>query len=498
MMNYVFFFPDEYRASSMGCYGNTYVKTPNFDRLAAEGTLFENNYSAHPVCVASRCSLMTGWYPHVAGFRTLKHYLQPWHPNFLQYIHDAGFEVHVYGKNHMFSEEVYFDCIDKYLYVDFGHGNGKHYKGNVPGAKEQDGDMNGGGRNKASLGGIAGEVKDYTMLLDPIPGDELEHLNDTKCVEAAVRAIREWKPGDKPFFIFLPTFFPHAPYSITQHFMDMYQAEDLPILPPDLEGKPELQKLIRQYRELGDTDEMVYRKIHAAYLAMCSYTDMLLGRVLEALKESGLEDNTTVIASSDHGDWAGDWGLIEKWPNAMDDDLTKVPLIIRRPGQPAGHRVEELTQTFDIFPTICEWEGIEIKHDQFGISLAKQVAGANGDPERVVFCEGGYDTREPHCFEGTGGFAAFMKPHTIYYPKMIQQQKSPESVCRVVMLRNSRYKLNVRTNGDNELYDMKSDPTELHNLYNEDSYQGLVNELQKEMLTWMIHTSDTVPREGHE
>ena len=91
-----------------------------------------------------------------------------------------------------------------------------------------------------------------------------------------------------------------------------------------------------------------------------------------------------------------------------------------------------------------------------------------------------------------------MKPHTIYYPKMIQQQKSPESVCRVVMLRNSRYKLNVRTNGDNELYDMKSDPTELHNLYNEDSYQGLVNELQKEMLTWMIHTSDTVPREGHE
>lgn len=107
-------------------------------------------------------------------------------------------------------------------------------------------------------------------------------------------------------------------------------------LPPDLQGKPELQNLIRKYRELGDTDEMVFKKIHAVYLGMVSYTDMLLGRVLDALDRTGLAANTTVIASSDHGDWAGDWGLVEKWPNAFDDDLTRVPLIIRRPGCPGG------------------------------------------------------------------------------------------------------------------------------------------------------------------
>ena len=116
-MHYVFFFPDEMRASALGAYGNPAAVTPNFDRLAAEGTLFENNYTQHPVCVPSRCSLMTGWYPHVSGFRTLRHVMHPYHPNFLRYIHDAGFETHVYGKNHMFDEDTYFGCVDKYLYV---------------------------------------------------------------------------------------------------------------------------------------------------------------------------------------------------------------------------------------------------------------------------------------------------------------------------------------------------------------------------------------------
>lgn len=494
-MHYVFFFPDEMRASALGAYGNPAALTPNFDRLAAEGTLFENNYTQHPVCVPSRCNLMTGWYPHVSGFRTLRHVMHPYHPNFLRYIHDAGFETHVYGKNHMFDEETYFGCVDKYLYVDFGHGDVKVHQGNVPMAeriiKKEDPDR---AKSAAALFG----VKDYTMLLDPMDDSELEEINDTCCVEAAIEAIRGWKEGDKPLFIFLPTFYPHAPYTITKQFVDLYDPEKLPdVLPPDLEKKPRLQALIRHYRELGDTDPIVYKKVYAVYLAMCSYSDMLLGRVLDALDETGLAADTTVIASSDHGDWAGDWGLIEKWPSGMDDDLTKVPLIIRRPGGASGHRVKELTQTFDIFPTICDWENIEIRHDQFGLSLARQVDGEAGDPDRVVFCEGGYDEREPHCFEGTPKFRYFMVPGSIYYPKMIQQQEAPKSVCRTVMMRTPKYKLNIRTDGDNELYDMENDPRELNNIYSEPSMASTVQALKDQMLVWLIGTSDTVPREGH-
>ena len=486
-MHYVVFFPDELRAGSLSCYGNQVVKTPHFQRLADEGTLFENNYTTHPVCVASRVSLMTGWYPHVAGFRTLKHMLEPYHPNFLRYIHDAGYETHVYGKNHMFSEDVYFGCVDKYLYVDFGHISGKHYKGNVDIGVAED----------AGLGSMVKLFGDYTMLHDPLPDAVMEHMNDTRCVQAAVKAIREWKPGDKPMFIFIPTFFPHAPYAITEHFHHMYDPDACPVQPRDLPGRPGFEALIRKWRETNETDESVLRKIHAVYLGMCSYADMLLGRVLYALDETGLAADTTVIASSDHGDWAGDRGLIEKWPSAMDDDITKVPLIIRRPGCPNGHRVKELTQTFDIFPTICGWENIRIRHDQFGISLKEQVSGAPGDPDRAVFCEGGYDAREPHCFEGTLSYAAIMQPGSIYYPKLIQQQKEPESVARTVMIRTPRYKLNIRTSGDNELYDMQSGPPEADNLYLKPENAGLVNGLQAKMLNWLIHTSDTVPWKGH-
>lgn len=471
-MNYVFFYPDEMRADSLACYGNPTVRTPNYDRLANEGVLFEQNYTQHPVCVPSRCSLMTGWYPHVEGFRTLRNFLQPHHPNFFRYLKEAGFEIHLYGKNHVFSDETFKECIDVW--------------------KEQTYE------SKDSAAGIKLKSNDYTMLFDAMPDDVLEEISDTKFVNIGTEVIKNRKEGDKPFFLFLPLFYPHAPYSITEEFHNMYDPNNLPPLrPSDLEGKPRFHKLIRKYRKLDDTEESVFRKIQAVYLGMVSYTDMLLGRILDALDESGLSEDTTIIVCSDHGDWAGDYGLVEKWPNAFDDTIVKVPLIIRSPGCAAGHRVKELVESIDIMPTVLDMEGINCRHDHFGKSLKAQINGTPGDPSRVVYCEGGYDTREPHCFEGTEKFKMFMSEDNIYYPKMIQQQKDPESVCRGTMMRTTRYKLIIRSNGENELYDLKGDPKELKNLYNDPAYKDTVSDLQQQMLTWFVHSSDVVPWENH-
>lgn len=476
-MNYVFFFPDELRAKSLSCYGNPYIKTPNFDRLAEEGTLFEQNYTTHPVCVASRCSLFTGWFPHVSGFRTLRYYLQPHHPNFMQTMKDAGFETFLFGKNHVFSKEVFKKCVDHFVFEDFADSIKSKSKG------------------KKLHTSVGISVKDYTMLLDPLPDDMLEELDDTLSVQAAIDVIRNRKKSDPPFFIYIPTLMPHPPYKMVKRYYNAIADDSLPpVLPSVSENVPGYRRLIREYRQLGETDEHIFRKIHAVYLGMCLYSDMLLGRILDALEETGLWQDTTVVCSSDHGDWAGDYGLVEKWPNAFDDDITRVPLIIRTPGGAKGHRVKELTQTFDIFPTILDLEQIEIEHTQFGVSLKKQLFGDPGDETRTVYCEGGYDTHEPHCFEGTKDFAHFMVKDNVYYPKMIQQQERPESVCRGTMMRNARYKLNIRTNGENELYDMLSDPDELNNLYYAPDMQTIVNEMQNEMLQWYIHTSDVVPK----
>ena len=106
-MNFIFFMPDELRAESVGCYGNALAPTPNIDALAAEGTRFDQCHVQHSVCTPSRCSMMTGWYPHVRGHRTLWHMLRPDEPNLLRYLKQAGYQVHWYGKNDLLAQESF-------------------------------------------------------------------------------------------------------------------------------------------------------------------------------------------------------------------------------------------------------------------------------------------------------------------------------------------------------------------------------------------------------
>lgn len=104
----------------------------------------------------------------------------------------------------------------------------------------------------------------------------------------------------------------------------MYDLDDLPPLRPVVaEGKPDYHRLIRLYCDLEKVDESIPRKIMAVYQGMTSYVDHILGQLLAALEETGQLEETAIIASSDHGDWAGDYGLVEKWPSGLDDALTR-------------------------------------------------------------------------------------------------------------------------------------------------------------------------------
>ena len=103
-MNFIFFFPDEMRASSVSCFGNSVVKMPNYDRLASEGVCFDDCSVQNPVCSPSRCCTMTGLYPHNNGHRTLWHLLRPHESNLFGYLKDAGYDIAWYGKNDLFSQ----------------------------------------------------------------------------------------------------------------------------------------------------------------------------------------------------------------------------------------------------------------------------------------------------------------------------------------------------------------------------------------------------------
>jgi arylsulfatase A-like enzyme len=467
-VNIIYVNPDEMRADALSCYGHPLAQTPHFDRLAAEGTRWDQCHVQHTVCTPSRCSFMTGWYPHSAGHRTLWHPLQPHEPNTMRYLKEGGYEVHWLGKNDCLAPGAFESSVTKI----YGAGQG----------------VAGSSQNVFQKG----EPGYYSFLNTALDGPP----RDAMFYERAIEYIINRRVGDAPFFMFLATGFPHPIYHAPEPWHSMYDPDDLPPLRPVVaEGKPDYHKLIRQYRDLEKVDESVLRKIMAVYLGMTSYVDHLLGQLLAALEETGQLEETAIIAFSDHGDWAGDYGLVEKWPSGLDDALTRVPLIARVPGGARGHVVEEPVELFDIVPTTLELAGIEARHTHYARSLVPQLRGAAGDPERAVFAEGGYDLHEPHCLEGKPSDGIAGNPDGIYYPKGMQQQEHPESVCRATMIRTATHKLVWRPHGVSELYDLAEDPCELRNVFDQPACAEVQRHLERRLLDWQVLTADAVPFE---
>lgn len=151
-----------------------------------------------------------------------------------------------------------------------------------------------------------------------------------------------------------------------------------------------------------------------------------------------------------------------------------MPFVVRLPRGARGHVVPELVELFDLAPTVLELAGIEARHTQFGRSLVPQLRGATRDPGRAAFAEGGYDPHEPHCFEGHVGGDQFLRdPSHIYWPKANLQQTAPLSVCRAAMIRTRDHKLVRRPLERSELYDLRADPQELRNVYDDPRYAGV-------------------------
>lgn len=481
-MNFIFFFPDEMRAESLGCYGHPVVRTPNLDKLASEGVRFDQCHVQNPVCSPSRCSLMTGWYPHTAGHRTLWHLLRPHEPSLFRYLKRAGYQIKWYGKNHLYSEPYLEEIMGEEARQDPAE-LFKTFSGDFKKKNPYDKD----------------DPRFYSFLLEPEEDQALESTETAQAIRKAVAFLQSEEAREKPFMLYLPTLLPHAPYVVPEPYHSMYRGAALPELRPSgLGGKPSYHELIRQYRRLDRIQDDTLQRIQEVYLGMISYVDWSFGQLMSALEESGLADRTTVIVASDHGDYAGDYGLVEKWPNAMEDVLTRVPLIIRSPGNQAGHTVPEQVELFDVMATVLDLAGLEAEHDHFAQSLVPQLQGAGGDPERAVFADGGYDTREPHCFEGDPVRDAWFanRPDSVYWPKARQQQEHPMSVGRTTMLRTNEYKLIRRHEDRSELYDLKEDPLELRNVYDDARYSDVRARLESRLLEWYLHTSDVVPRDS--
>lgn len=462
--NLILFFPDEMRADSLACYGNPATKTPNFDRLASEGARFENCHVQYPVCGASRCSLLTGWPTSVRGHRSLYYFLRPEEPNMFRYLKNAGYDVFWFGKNDALAQQSFEGSVTEWR--------------DAPGA--------GGGagvRAPASNG--------PTTMLFPGGGDRRQ-TGDYRLLQMAIKVL-ERKEASRPFCIFLPLTQPHPPYTVPADFDTLYKPGDLPpLIPPDLPNKPNFFQAMREKYGLKAVSDAELRKVRATYYGQVSYSDWLLGELMEALERTGRAKDTALVASSDHGDYAGDYGLIEKWPSGLESCLTHVPLIARVPGGSPGYVGREMNELYDVMPTFLDLAGTRATHTHFARSLLPQIHGASGDPKRAAFSEGGYNTYEPQAFEPLLG--------GLYSPKTELQNERPETISRCASIKTTRHTYIARPGGQSELYDRQSDPGETRNLIDSKAHEGVREELQLRLMNWYIDTtgvpaSDKDPRD---
>jgi arylsulfatase A-like enzyme len=464
--NLILFMPDELRADALNCFGNQLTRTPNFDKLAQEGTRFSNCHVQYPVCGASRCSLLTGWPTSVRGHRSLFYFLRPNEPNLFRYLRQAGYDVYWYGKNDALAAESFCDSVTMWNYPeeDSGATPGEHATAPPPGARNP---------NRYSF-------------IGPQKGDRRKTAEYGR-IQSAIRILNQ-KERDRPFCIFLPLISPHPPYAPPEDFYSMYSPADIHGLRPhNLSRRPSYMEGIRKEYGLDRMPEDTFRKARALYYGMVSYSDWLLGELLEAVDKTNHERDTAVFVLSDHGDYAGDYGLVEKWPSGLEDVLTHVPIIARVPGGVHGNNSENMVELYDVMATCLDLAGVEAQHTHFARSLMPQIQGHAGDAKRAAFAEGGYNEYEPQCFE------ANQPPGALYYPKVNLECTQPQTVSRAAMIRTHDYKLVSRPQGQSELYIYKDDPQELHNRFGDRDVMEIQSELQQQLLHWYVNTTGIAP-----
>ncbi len=482
------FNPDEWRGDALGHLGDPAAHTPNLDRFAREDAVsFRNAFCQNPVCVPSRCSFMTGRYPHTRGHRTMSHMLQSDEPMLLRTLKQNGYYVWWAGKNDVVPAQNGYD--------DFCH---VRYK--VPNANKQGNRQFFHYSQMKDRRGEPGSDNYYSMFFGRygIPdGEPYLYDRDVCFIEGAIDIIHN-PPVDEngelmPLCLYLALDYPHPPYGVEEPWYSIIDRDALPWIPPleDWSGKPSLLAGLAERLNMSNWSAEQWRELKAVYYGMCSRIDWLFGQLIEALQQAGMYDDTAIFVFSDHGDYAGDYGLVEKTQNTFEDCLTHVPFLIKPPGGvPVMPRVSEaLVELVDFPATVAELTGIELKETHFGRSLLPVVAGFTNIHRNMVFCQGGRIHGETQAMEHVDE----LTPERGGWPRLsLQHSEGPEHT-KATMCRTHEYKYVHRLYEADELYDLKADPHELHNLVDRRELTEVRFWFMEQLLRFYLETSDVVP-----
>jgi choline-sulfatase len=457
--NVLFLMSDQHRPQALGVRGDKVARTPSLDQLAQSGICFDHAYCTDPVCVPSRASLLTGLYAH--HHKTYNN-ATPWpfeHKTLAHYFGEAGYMTGLIGKMHFVDAQTHgfgykLDFNDWYQYLgpktklraeEIIYPNSGCGLPQIDDLWRDYGDP--------WTGFIRMDNREGYVSIGRTSGlAEKDHFESFVARES-IRFLKNFGK-QRPFLLISSFLKPHDPFTPAERFAKMFRVPDMKL--PATWGKVDLSTVPRVIREniqynwgapeLRDPEQA--KRGIALYYASLAQTDDCVGQVLQALKELGLEEDTIVLYTSDHGEMLGAHGLWQKF--VFYEPSVGVPLILRVPGlTSAGSHCETPVSLVQVLPTLAELCGITTPSGIDGSGFVANLREPHRTAETAVFAEHGLAT-----------------PHPGY------------------MIRHGNYKYCYYENDMPELYNLRTDPDEMKNLAMLPAYQEKAKEMQQRLFAW--------------
>ncbi len=437
--NVLFLIVDDLRPQ-LNCYGHEQMVTPNLDKLAAQGTLFERGYCQQGVCAPSRISLLSGLRPDSTTISGMKTPLSESLPDVMtmpRLFKSNGYTTVSLGK-------VY------------------HHIEDDPQGWSRPPELVRGkqiGRGYMIRSNATRDAKDHPQGPSTERADVPDNsFHDGALAERGIKELGEFKKSGEPFFLALGFFKPHLPFAVPNKYWEMYDRDKIG-LPPSYfppKGVPEIAmhdwEELRNYTDIpaqGPVSDDKARELIHGYYAGVSYTDALIGSVLDELERLQMADDTIVVFCVDHGWSLGDNSLWCKQSNF--ERSVHTPMIVRVPGQQkAGGRVASFVEWVDIYPSICDMVGLEKPAHLQGQSFGKSL-------------------KDPTVTHKTMAFSQFPRRYD-------------KGEVMGYTMRTDRYRFTTWGKYGTELYDHQTDPNETETVAIKPENAALVEKLRAQMV----------------
>lgn len=473
-MNILWIMTDQFQAECLGCMRNDIIQTPNIDRIASEGALFENAFCQSPVCMASRASIFTGRYPAAVRIRGMG-ILPPSETTLPEWLARHGYQTGAFGKTHFTSEKyTKQDLRSDVPILDWRRFAGAAHIDPIPDDpfKRDYGFQTHVGCDDACQGNFQTWLRERAPDLvgrrpekfPDAPGDLFvspypsEYHQTTFIASEAEKYIRS-RNGQAPWFTFCSFFAPHHPFEAPADQIARYKPDDIPL--PQYKNGVDMRDVQEPLKKdidlISRYSDDVARKIVHHYYASISLIDDCVGRLMDALRQTGQDENTIVVFAADHGEMLGNHGLLRK-PSIHYDELLRVPLIIRAPGAPP-RRVEGMVEMVDLYPTLLGLLDIPINPGAQGIDWSESLRSGDDIRRDEIYSE-------MHKLD----------------PMVCETGSGPYTGC--LTIRTDSWKLNVYPDHGwscSQMFDLENDPDETTNLFHDKAHHD-----RREELLWRL------------